>query len=76
MSVAVRCRARPCATVRCRALPCLAGDGVVDFAEFVAFYVTACFDAKKSEAVMRRRHKAEQLRKERERRRSAYVDHR
>ena len=69
----MRCRALPCAAVCCRAL---AGDGVVDFAEFVAFYITACVDAKKSEAVMRRRHKAEQLRKERERRRSAYVDHR
>ena len=50
------------------------GDGVVDFSEFVAFYVTAQDSSKNSEVVQKRRQRAEKQRLDRLKRQAAYVD--
>ena len=50
------------------------GDGVVDFAEFVAFYTTAMDASRGSEHVMKQRKRAEQQRLQRLKRQAAYVD--
>ena len=50
------------------------GDGIVDFAEFTAFYSKARKDAKHSEHIHRRRHRAEIARRERKRRQASYVE--
>ena len=50
------------------------GDGVVDFAEFVAFYVTMMDASKKSDDVKKRRQRAERQRLDRLKRQAAYID--
>jgi len=49
------------------------GDGVVDFAEFIAFYTTALHDSRKSELVHERRRKTKIAREKRRERALKYV---
>ena len=49
------------------------GDGVVDFAEFVAFYTAVLHDSRKSDVVFERRRKNKRAREERSRRAVAYT---
>lgn len=49
------------------------GDGVVDFAEFIAFYTTAMHDSRKSDLVHERRRKTKRAREQREARALKYV---
>ena len=50
------------------------GDGVVDFAEFVAFYTMALHDSRKSDHVQERRAKTKKAREERQARAVKYVN--
>ena len=50
------------------------GDGVVDFAEFVAFYTAVLHDSRKSEFVFERRRKNKKAREERSLRAKAYIE--
>jgi len=49
------------------------GDGVVDFAEFVAFYTSALHDSRKSDEIFERRRKTRLAREARARRADSYV---
>lgn len=49
------------------------GDGVVDFAEFVAFYTSAMHDSRKSDEIFERRRKTRHAREARARRADSYI---